>query len=90
MHLLRYLKAGLNMLTVREAHDSVRAVCVGPGWAQTRMGGEVVIITTDASAEGLLEDVGKVRTGEHGSEIGKARLAQYVGEKVPWWWWMPW
>ena len=76
----RSSKAALNMFTKNLAREEkgITVLSLHPGWVKTEMGGDNAPLTTQASAEGILDVV--TRSGE--ADSGK--FFNYSGKELPW------
>lgn len=78
----RISKAALNMfnrsLAVELVGQGFVCVVLHPGWVKTRMGGSSAPQTTEESARGLLEVIGRLRRQDSG------RFFDYTGAELPW------
>ncbi|RPD54201.1 NAD-P-binding protein [Lentinus tigrinus ALCF2SS1-7] len=73
-------KAGLNMLTYKEAKEKpdIVAIAICPGWVQTDMGGENAMYPVSVSVSGVVKTVLALQPSDSG------KFLNFEGEIIPW------
>jgi NAD(P)-dependent dehydrogenase (short-subunit alcohol dehydrogenase family) len=79
-HAYRTSKAALNMLseTLKREWNQGRIYCLHPGWVRTELGGAAATLSTEESAQGIMNQIDRL------DSIPSGAFLDYEGKEIVW------